>query len=94
MAELCLGRSAATTAGDLIVIVSINGNRNDRKKLIAHAKQLAASLGYAEIKLCTNKLFAENLTFHGRLGHRVEREEDFMGGICVHMNKTVSLSHH
>lgn len=59
------------------------------KKLLAQAEQLAASLGYAEIKLYTNKLFAENLTFYKQLGYRVEREEDFMDSVCVHMNKIV-----
>jgi GNAT superfamily N-acetyltransferase len=59
------------------------------KRLLAHAEQLAASLGYGEIKLYTNKLFAENLAFYGRLGYQVEREEDFKGGVCVHMNKAI-----
>lgn len=58
-------------------------------KLLAHAEQLATSLGYSEIKLYTNKLFAENLTFYGRLGYQVEREEGFMDGVCVHMNKAI-----
>lgn len=59
------------------------------KMLLAHAEQLAVSLGFAEIKLYTNKLFAENLTFYERHGFEVEREEDFMGSACVYMNKTV-----
>jgi hypothetical protein len=29
--------------------------------LLSHAEQIAASLGYDEIKLYTNKLFAENV---------------------------------
>ncbi|MBL4666245.1 MAG: GNAT family N-acetyltransferase [Sneathiella sp.] len=59
------------------------------RKLLAHAEQLAASLGYAEIKLYTNKLFAENLTFYGQLDYQIEREEDVMGSVCVHMNKII-----
>ena len=60
------------------------------KKLLAHVEQLATSLGYSEIKLYTNKLFTENLLFYERLGYEVEREENFMGGICVHMQKAIS----
>ena len=59
------------------------------RRLLIHAERLAASLGYNEIKLYTNKLFAENLTFYDRLGYQVESEEDFMGGVCVHMNKLI-----
>ena len=72
-----------------VAVSSAFQGRGLGKKLLAHTEQLAASLGYAEIKLYTNKLFTENLTFYKRLGYRVEQEEDFMGGVCVHMNKTV-----
>ena len=57
--------------------------------LLDHAEHLAGSLGYSEIKLYTNKLFAENLSFYDHLGYRVEREEKTMNGICVHMNKFI-----
>lgn len=60
------------------------------RKLLDHAEQLAASLEYRTIKLTTNKLFAENLTFYARHGYQVEREEKFLGGICVHMCKAIS----
>ena len=58
-------------------------------RLIAHAEQSAASLGYAETRLYTNALFAENLVLYGRLGYRVDREEPFKGGRLVHMRKTL-----
>jgi ribosomal protein S18 acetylase RimI-like enzyme len=57
------------------------------RKLLAHAEQVAASLGYDEIKLYTNKLFAENVRLYGRLGYRVDREEEFKIGLVVHMSK-------
>ena len=57
------------------------------RQLLAHAEKLAASLGHAEIRLYTNKLFAANLVLYGRLGYRVDREEEFKGGIAVHMSK-------
>src|SRR5215813_8663315 len=34
------------------------------RKLLTHAEEVAASLGISVIKLCTNKLFAENLRLY------------------------------
>jgi ribosomal protein S18 acetylase RimI-like enzyme len=59
------------------------------RKLMAHAERVAGSLGYAEIKLYTNKLFAANLLLYAQLGYRVDREEAFSGGRVVHMSKPV-----
>ncbi|MFI5000670.1 MAG: GNAT family N-acetyltransferase [Reyranellales bacterium] len=59
------------------------------RKLMAHAEQVAASLGHGEIRLYTNKLFAENVQFYGRLGYRVDREETLKIGVAVHMSKSV-----
>jgi GNAT superfamily N-acetyltransferase len=55
--------------------------------LIAHAERLAASLGFAETRLYTNALFAENLRLYRKLGYRVDREVAFGGGVVVHMSK-------
>ncbi|HUB14107.1 MAG TPA: GNAT family N-acetyltransferase, partial [Acetobacteraceae bacterium] len=57
------------------------------RMLMAHAEGLAAASGLREMRLYTNKLFAENLQFYARLGYRVDREEALMGGIVVHMSK-------
>lgn len=57
------------------------------RKLMAHAEAAAASQGLGEIRLYTNKLFAENIRLYGRLGYRVDREEELTGGIAVHMSK-------
>jgi len=59
------------------------------RQLMAHAERAAGSLGYAEIKLYTNKLFAANLLLYAQLGYRVDREEEFSGGRVVHMSKPV-----
>ncbi len=59
------------------------------RQLMAHAERLAASLGYGEIRLYTNKLFAENLRLYGKLGYRVDSEEPFNGGWRVNMSKPV-----
>jgi ribosomal protein S18 acetylase RimI-like enzyme len=57
------------------------------RKLLSHAEEVAASLGYDEIKLFTNKLFAENIRLYGKLGYQVDREEAFKSGVVVHMSK-------
>jgi ribosomal protein S18 acetylase RimI-like enzyme len=57
------------------------------RRLLAHAEQVAASLGQSEIRLYTNKHFAENLRLYQAQGYRIEREEAFMGGFTVHMSK-------
>ena len=57
------------------------------RRLMGHAEGLAASLGYGEVKLYTNKLFAENLQFYRRLGYQLDREEPFKGGFITHFSK-------
>lgn len=60
------------------------------RKLMAHADGLAVRLGHAEVRLYTNKAFAENVELYRRLGYRVDREEPFAGGgITVYMSKPV-----
>jgi GNAT superfamily N-acetyltransferase len=60
------------------------------RKLLAHAEELAASAGFRETRLYTNKLFAENIQLYGKLGYRADREEKFGGGVVVHMRKSVA----
>ena len=62
------------------------------RKLMARAEQLAAAAGYREIRLYTNKLFAENVALYRRLGYRIDREEVLAHGIAVHMSKPVRAS--
>ena len=59
------------------------------RKLMAHAEQLAISLGYREIRLYTNKLFTENVRLYRKLGYRLDREEAFKGGVAMHMSKSL-----
>ena len=47
---------------------------------MAHAERIAASLGFSETKLYTNKLFAENVRLYSKLGYQVYREEEYKGG--------------
>jgi len=58
-------------------------------KLMAHAEALAASMRYKEIRLYTNKLFAENVALYLKLGYQVDREEVIPAGTVVHMSKPI-----
>jgi ribosomal protein S18 acetylase RimI-like enzyme len=62
------------------------------RKLMAHAEQIAASLGHGEIRLYTNKLFAQNIELYRKLGYRVDREEVLTIGVAVHMSKPVGAA--
>jgi ribosomal protein S18 acetylase RimI-like enzyme len=56
-------------------------------KLMAHAEALAAAMRYSEVRLYTNKLFAENVALYLKLGYQVDREEVIPAGTVVHMSK-------
>ncbi len=60
------------------------------RHLLAHIEQVAKSRGYGQVRLYTNKLFAENVRLYLRLGYRVDREEEVKNGIAVHMRKSLS----
>lgn len=57
------------------------------RRLMAHAETLAGEAGCAEIRLYTNRRFAENVALYRRLGYRVDREEVLPVGTVVHMSK-------
>jgi len=59
------------------------------RKLLAHAEELAAALGYDRIRLYTNEAFIEDVQLYGKLGYSVDREEEFRGGIILHMSKPI-----
>ena len=61
------------------------------RQLMAHAEAVARALDYAEVRLYTNKLFAENVELYLRLGYRIDREELTERGIAVHMSKQFPL---
>ena len=59
---------------------------------MAHAEEIAASLGYERVYLYTNERFTENIIFYHGLGYRVEREEGIGDRtIKVDMSKTLRL---
>ena len=59
------------------------------RRLMAHAEALAAAAGFGEVRLYTNKRFAENVRLYRRLGYRIDREEKLSVGTVVHMSKRI-----
>jgi ribosomal protein S18 acetylase RimI-like enzyme len=57
--------------------------------LLAHAEQLASSLGKSCVRLYTNQRFVENIGLYERVGYQIDREEDMEVGIVIHMSKAV-----
>jgi ribosomal protein S18 acetylase RimI-like enzyme len=62
------------------------------RALLAHAEQLAAALGYGEVRLYTNQRFAENVALYLKVGFRIDREETGPLGVAVHMSKPIAPS--
>jgi ribosomal protein S18 acetylase RimI-like enzyme len=60
------------------------------RRLLAHGEELAASLGYDEIRLYTNKAFAENIALYQRVGYEIYLEEPFKNGFTVYMKKPLA----
>ena len=61
------------------------------KRLLAHAEAEAAEANIVEMRLYTNKLFAENIRFYLTRGYQVDREEPYKGGHLTHMGKRIGL---
>jgi GNAT superfamily N-acetyltransferase len=58
-----------------------------RRYLLAHAEQVARELGYAEVRLYTNKMFEANVRLYLAFGYRIDREETSSLGVTVYMSK-------
>jgi N-acetylglutamate synthase-like GNAT family acetyltransferase len=56
-------------------------------RLMAHVETLAHALGFNEVRLYTNKLFAENVAFYAKLGYRTDGESAYLGGLITHMSR-------
>lgn len=71
-----------------VAVVPAHQGRGHGRALMAHAEEVARSLNLSEVRLYTNALFAENIRLYGRLGYRVDREEEHpQFGVAVHMSK-------
>ena len=59
------------------------------RRLMAHAEKIAIEAGFAEVRLYTNSLMAENIALYKKLGYRIDREQPFGTSVQVHMSKAV-----
>jgi ribosomal protein S18 acetylase RimI-like enzyme len=57
------------------------------RRMLAQAEETARQLGFAEVRLYTNKLFTENVAFYRKHGYRLDGESAFKGGLLVHMSR-------
>lgn len=70
-----------------LAVAPAHQGRGYGKRLMAHVEDLARELGHAEVRLYTNKLFAENIAFYQSLDYRITAETPFKGGFIVHMHR-------
>ena len=57
------------------------------RTMLAHAEDLARALDIAEVRLHTNKLFAENVAFYAKHGYGLDGETPFKDGFITHMSR-------
>jgi ribosomal protein S18 acetylase RimI-like enzyme len=79
-------------AADHLLVVNVavspgHQGRGHGRALLAHAEDVARSLGLGEMRLYTNGRFARNIALYRRLGYRLDREEAWQGGVTVHMSR-------
>lgn len=71
-----------------VVVSPACQGRGYGRALLAHAEELALSIGLQEARLYTNGSFASNVALYKRVGYRVDREEVHPQlGVAVHMSK-------
>ncbi|CAN5150539.1 GNAT family N-acetyltransferase [soil metagenome] len=73
-----------------VAVVPDAQGRGIGRLLLAHAERKAAEAGCSETRLLTNGAFQANLSLYCKLGYAVDRQEDFMNGIAVHMSKKLA----
>ncbi len=57
---------------------------------MAHAVEVARAKSRKRLRLCTNRLMAENIALYQRLGYVIDREESTPDGRrIVHMSITI-----
>ena len=57
------------------------------RRLLAHAERCAAEAGLHELRLLTNAAFTDNVALYSRLGYRVERTDEWAGGLTLYFRK-------
>lgn len=77
----------------LIENIAVRPDRHGQglgSRLLAHAEDVARTLGLTETRLYTNALMAPNIALYSRRGYREDRREPTPTlGIAVHMSKRI-----
>jgi GNAT superfamily N-acetyltransferase len=77
----------------LIENVAVRPDRFGRgygRTMMAHAEELARSMGRTRLRLHTNKLMAKNIALYQRLGYGIDREETTADGRqMIHMSMSI-----
>jgi GNAT superfamily N-acetyltransferase len=64
--------------------------RGHGRALMAHATEVARTMGHKRLRLYTNSLMTENITLYRRLGYAVDQEETTPDGRrIVHMSMSI-----
>ena len=72
-----------------VAVAPVFQGRGLGRHLLTHAEQLALDLGYAEVRLYTNKMFEANVRLYLAVGYRIDREETSALGVTVYMSKPI-----
>ena len=58
-------------------------------RLVAHAEDVARSLGLRDVRLYTNARFESNIAFYARRGFEETRRDQVPVGVVVYMQKAI-----
>jgi ribosomal protein S18 acetylase RimI-like enzyme len=70
-----------------VAVAPAHQGRGHGRLLLALAEDKARFCGLAELRLLTNAAFTANVRLYQALGYRIDREENLLGGVTVHMSK-------
>ena len=80
----------------LIENIAVHPDRHGKglgSRLLAHAEDVARTLGLTELRLYTNALMAPNIAFYARRGFAEDRREEAGAlGIAVHMSRRIATA--
>jgi ribosomal protein S18 acetylase RimI-like enzyme len=73
-----------------VAVAPVMQGRGLGKMLVARAEDFARTRGTPLVRLYTNAKFESNIELYQRLGYEIERQDEFRGGVVVHMMKRLA----